>query len=288
MNLLLQLNQNWFIFLQLCLFDTERNISLNQQMSIATSLISISKASAELYLSEGLEGTIDTFKGNGDSMLKGRSLFQKLELIFQFSPAFLTTLAFRVSCLSIITVFFGFEGFLLQHPSLLWIGVIEAIRTGINFIVAFYFFSHNNRKDRLRNAIHYPTLLILARSYFDSRKESHPKMMAVHMMSTIHYSICLAVTMTWFTILDPSTHLPRWSDHRFFFHDKPGLLVAIISLTFLLGLISIVFVWRLKHQVKTFAMKEGKMESYWGVDSRQPVLNTIAKIQPTDSHFADY
>ena len=164
-----------------------------------------------------------------------------------------------------------------------------SFRTGINFIVAFYFFAHNNRKDRLRNAIQYSSsLLILARSYFDSRKESHPKMMALHVMSTIHYSICLAVTMTWFTILDPSTHPPRWSDHRFFFDDKPGLLVAIISLTFLLGLISIVFVWRLKHQVKTFAMKEGKMESYWGVDSRQPVLNTIAKIQPTDSHFTDY
>ena len=70
MNLALQLNLNWFVFLQLCLFDTERNISLNQQMSIATSLISISKASAELYLSEGLKGTIDTLKGNGDSMLK--------------------------------------------------------------------------------------------------------------------------------------------------------------------------------------------------------------------------
>ena len=172
-------------------------------MSIATSLISISKASAELYLSEGLEGTIDTFKGNEDSMLKGRSLFQKLKLIIQFSPAFLTTLAFRVSCLSIITVFFGFEGYLLFHPSLLWILLIEAIRSGINFIVAFYFFFHNNRKDRLRNAIQYSSsLLILARSYFDSRKESHPKMMAVHMMSTIHYSICLAVTMIWFTILD--------------------------------------------------------------------------------------
>ena len=127
MNLALQLNYNWFVFLQLCLFDTERNISLNQKMSIATSLISISKASTELYLSEGLKGTIDTFKGNGDSMLKGRSLFQKLELIIQFSPAFLTTLAFRVSCLSIITVFFGFEGFLLHHPSLLWILLIEAV-----------------------------------------------------------------------------------------------------------------------------------------------------------------
>ena len=219
-------------------------------------------------------------------MLNGRSLFKKLELMIQFSPAFLTILTFRVCCLSIIIVFFGHEGFVIMPfgPIGAIFGAIGAIQAGINF----YFFSYNTLQDRFRNAFLYPSLLVLARSYFDSRKESHPKMMALHVMSTIHYSICLAVTMTWFTILDPSTHLPRWSDHRFFFHDKPGLLVATISLTFLLGLISIVFVWRLKHQVKTFAMKEGKMESYWGVDSRQPVLNTIAKIQPTDSHFADY
>ena len=214
-------------------------------------------------------------------MLKERSLFQKLKLMIQFCPAFLTTIAYKVCSASIIAVF------LLNSSE--YAVIYVAIQAGFNFIVAFFFLPNNTLQDRIRNAFYYGWApLILVRGRFESRKESHPKMIAANILSLIPGSICLTGIMFWFFALDPSTHLPNWSNPRFTFHDKPGLLAAVTSGTLLSGLISTAFIWRLKHQVKTIASKEGKLELYWGVDSNQPVLKTISKIQPTDPNFTDF
>ena len=218
-------------------------------------------------------------------MLKERSLFQKLKLMIQFCPAFLTTIAYKVCSASIIAVF------LLNSSEygVIYVYIATAIQAGINFSVAFFFLPNNTLQDRIRNVFHYGWApLILLKSHFDSRKESHPKMIAANILSLIPGSICLTGIMFWFFALDPSTHLPNWSNPRFTFHDKPGLLAAVTSGTLLSGLISTAFIWRLKHQVKTIASKEGKLELYWGVDSNQPVLKTISKIQPTDPNFTDF
>ena len=248
-------------------------------------LINFTKASVELYLSESLERAIDTsdgkFVSKGDSMLKERNLFQKLKLMIQFCPAFLTTIAYKVGGASIIAVF------LLNSSE--YGAIYVAIQAGINFIVAFSFLPNNTLQDRIHNAFFYGWApLILARGPFDSRKESHPKMIAANILSLIPGTICLTGIMFWFFALKPSTHPPNWSYPSFTFHDKPGLLAAVTSGTLLLGLISTAFIWRLKHQVKTIASKEGKLESYWGVDSNKPVLKTIDKIQPTDPNFTDF
>ena len=194
--------------MQLCLSDselTETHISIFQKACIAISLINFTKASVELYLSESLERAIDgKFVSKGDSMLKERNLFQKLKLMIQFCPAFLTTIAYKVCSASIIAVF------LLNSSE--YGAICVAIQAGINFILAFYFLPNITLQDRIRNAFSYGWApLTLSKSRFDSRKESHPKMIAANILSLIPGTICLTGIMFWFFALDPSTHLPNWS-----------------------------------------------------------------------------
>ena len=83
-------------------------------------------------------------------------------------------------------------------------------------------------------------------------------------------------------VLDTSTHPPHWSDRCFFFHGKPTLFLAITSATLVLGPISLLLTWRLKHQVKALAKSEDKMDTYWGAN-KQPILGSISRIQQPES-----
>ena len=258
------------------LSDAERKLTPLHLLCLASSFIMVSKCSTELFLCESLsmqtvslEGMFKHERSNKDSMLKGRSVLQKLWLIAQISPAFLTTSAFYTCSIALFIAFFTYKTYSL---------------TGIAFFcvtipIAFFFLPYNDRRDRLYNVLIYGSIpFILMKSPYASRKECFPKMMTMAITRLILHTLLLVVLMIWFLVLDPTTHLTHWSEHRFFFRGRQTLFLAATSATLLLGPISLLFIWRLKHQVKTLAKREGKLDTYWGTD-KQPVMRNISSIQ---------
>ena len=134
------------VFLQnnIIISDIERDIAVIQFVSILTSIIVMSKTSIELLLSEIFapeerrEATLRRF--NDDSMLKEKSLLQRLKLLVQFTPAFFTSLIIKSASISIISavlrgvyscfLYFGF-----------WMP--------ITFIFICYYFTHDNSQSAL-------------------------------------------------------------------------------------------------------------------------------------------
>ena len=94
------------------LSDSEKEVSVIQIMCIVSSVFTISRTVIDGFLRESFDSlqTYQTFlkneKVNDDSMLKDRSLFQKLKLMVQFSPAFLTSFVFKVHILPSWAVLF--------------------------------------------------------------------------------------------------------------------------------------------------------------------------------------
>ena len=201
------------------LSDAERKPIPLHFLCLTSSFIIINKSSIELFLRESLSSREflkfslkDMFKQemtNQDSLLKGRSLLQKLWLMAQFSPAFLLQFAFNVWSISIFVTLFTFENFSL----------IYLLINCISGFVSFFFLSYNTQMERYQNVFHYGTVHItLLKHPTESRKECFPKMMTMAITRLILYTLILIVLMIWFLVLDPSTHLTHWSDHRFFFH----------------------------------------------------------------------
>ena len=91
-------------------------------------------------------------------------------------------------------------------------------------------------------------------------------MMAASIIWVIFNISTLVRLMTRVGVMDESTHLSHWSEPRFAFHGHPTLFFVTTTAIILMGPVSIFCLWRMKHQVKALAMKEGKMDTYWGVD----------------------
>ena len=107
---------------------------------------------------------------------------------------------------------------------------------------------------------------IVGPPWHSNRKESFVKMMAASIIWLIIHTSILIGLMIWVGLMDESTHLPHWSEPRFAFHGRSSLFFATTIAIILMGPVSIFFLWRLKHQVKALAMKENKMDAYWGVN----------------------
>ena len=197
------------------LSDAEKKPTPLHLLCLTSSFIIINKSSIELFLSSSLSST-ELEQGvslegmlKDDSILKGRSLLKKMWLMAQFSPAFLLQFAFNIWSISIFIAFFTIKTFSLMFL---------LINCCAGF-VSFLFLSYENRKDRYQNVLHYGFVhIILVKSPYESRKECFPKMMTMAITRLILYTLILIVLMIWFLVLDPTTHLNHWSDHRFFFH----------------------------------------------------------------------
>ena len=124
------------------LSDFDREIDVSQIVSILTSVITISKITIEMFLietyipEENVQGHF--VPTNDDSMLKDRSVLEKLKLMIQFSPAFLTSLVFKAGSISIISAF-------LKEYSAVYFVMGDII---IFFFFLFYF-DYNNFYERV-------------------------------------------------------------------------------------------------------------------------------------------
>ena len=100
-------------------------------------------------------------------------------------------------------------------------------------------------------------------------------MMTASIIWLILNTLTLTMLMIWVGAMDPSTHLPHWSDHRFYFYKNLPLFFSLSSAMLVLGPISILFLWRLKQQVKAYAQKERQMDILWGPNISCKLESTI-------------
>ena len=243
--------------------DHERKVATIQWVSVVSSVATISKTAIKLYLGDQFnskDGNVfdkEAFDRDSprDSMMRGRSLLQRIKMTVQFSPAFLTSLIFKIGSIAIISAF-------LQRYVIIYIcgGTILSI------IVAFAYFNNCREHERLSNAIMYGlmNITILVKTLLGSRKEQYPTMMAVSQAWLILHTVTLMMLMVWFGAMDPSTHLAHWSEHKFFFYNNMALFYTATTTAIIFGPISIFSLWGLKKQVKAFAVRENQLQSFWG------------------------
>ena len=172
--------------------------------------------------------------------MEGRSVLQKLKLMAEFSPAFLTSLIFKVGSIAIICT-------LLKEYSAIYMG----IGIFLTFVMACYFYWLKDIEGRIGSAIFYSltNVTILAKCPLGSRKENYKQMLAVSVIWMILHTFTLLVLIIWFGAMDPSTHLPHWSEHRFAFHQNPTLFYTAASAMIVFGPISILSLRSLEDQV---------------------------------------
>ena len=246
----LEASPQLLLLLYSILSDSERNFALIQMVSTISSILTISKTSIELFLSRSFprvhlkvqDLTHDDSVDDSDSMLKDRSLLQKLKLMVEFSPAFLTSLIFKVGSISIICTF-------LKGYSVIYLSVGVFIAFIIAFIVSY---RYNECERAIFSAIFYSltNVTILAKSPRESRKDSYPQMLTVSITWLTLHTLTLIMLMIWFGTLDSSIHLPHWSEHRFTFRENPALFYSTTCAMIVFGPMSIFALWRLKRQVK--------------------------------------
>ena len=255
----LEASPQLMLLLYIILSDSERDVATIQKVSIASKIITISHTSIRLYLNESHESgsisrdVVDHTGTNGDSMMKDRSLYQKLKLMVQFSTAFLTSLIFKVGSIAIICAF-------LKDYSAIYFG----IGICLTFLAAFSFYSRPQNDEKTGSGLFYclTNVTILAKCPLGSRKENFPQMMAVSIAWLILHTLTLIGLMIWYGAMDPSTHLPHWSNHRFTFHENQALFFATTCSVLVFGPISILALWRLKRQVNALEEKEDKVDVY--------------------------
>ena len=243
--------------------DSERKVATIQWVSVVSSVATISKTTIKLYLADSYsapDGNIfsqEAFDRDSpqDSMLRGRGLLQRIKMIVQFSPAFLTSLIFKVGSIAIISTF-------LKRYVMIYI----CLGTILTIIVAFYYFNNNREHERLSTAIMCGicNITILVKTTLGSRKENYRTMMAVSLAWLIFHTVTILMLMVWFGAMDPSTHLAHWKQPRFFFYNNMALFYTATSGIIVFGPISIFSLWALKRQVKAFAAGENQLQCFWG------------------------
>lgn len=255
----LEASPQLLLLLYIILYDSERKIATIQIASIASSIITISKTSIELYLNESYnwdsvaKHVLYHTDTNDDSMMKDKTLCQKLKLMARFSPAFLTSLIFKVGSIAVICAF-------LKDYSAVYLGV----GIFLAFVVVVRY-SHDVMWDtRIGSGIFYclTNVTILAKCPLADREKNYTEMMAVSITWLILHTLTLIGLMIWYGAMDPSTHLPHWSNHRFTFHENQALFFATTCSVLVFGPISILALWRLKRQVNALEEKEDEVDVY--------------------------
>ena len=256
------------ILLYIFISDSERQIPWIQKASIMSSLFTISKTSTELYANEGYSwrgSTISMVLNHRltlkDSILKSKSLCDKLLIMAKLSPTFILSLAYKVSSIAIIAA-------LLKSYAVIYL-VIGIVTT---FIVAFktYDTSVYGIDEKAGGALFYclTNTTIVAKCPLHNRKINFRQMMAVSVTWMILHTTTLVGLMIWVSILPEYTHLNHWSSHRFVL-GHPLIFYPTINGVLFLGPLSILALWGLKKQVVALEQKEGGERILWSTGPRK-------------------
>jgi len=225
-----------------------------QWVSIVSSIFAISKTSIELFLGESYDGrtTPEAVRKHtdslNDSITKGKKLKETLLLWFKFSPAFLTSLIFKVGSIAIICI-------LLKQYVVIYL--VLGILT--NFAVAFKTYDTAiNIDEKIGFSAFYAlaNVTILAKCPLENRQLNFCAMMNVSMTWLILNSTSLVGLMLWVGALPTSTHFSHWSDQTVFMLEPTLFYPAICALVFLLGPFSIFCLRCLQAQVLSFEKVE--------------------------------
>ena len=245
--------------------DAERQIPWIQKASIISSLLSISKTSIELFVSESYSrgltsrNVLNHSHTCNDSLLKSKNLVGKLSIMAQLSPAFILSVAFKVG--SIVVICALLKGYAVIY---LTIGI------AITFIVAFLTYNTSAATDEKAGSALFYSLTnttIVAKCPLGNRKDNYLQMMAVSITWLILHTTTLVGLMIWVGLLPESTHLDHWSSHRFTL-IRPTVFYHTISGILLLGPLSILALWGLKRQVLALEEREKGKLKFWDARHR--------------------
>ena len=255
----LEASPQLLLLLYIIISDRERDIPWIQKASIISSLLTISKTSIELFVSESFcaltPSDITSHKRTcNDSLLKGKSLGRKLLIMAQVSPAFIFSLVFKVGSIAIICALLKFYAVIPVA-----IGIVLA------FIVAFKTYSLRGfTSQQAGSAIFYSltNTTIVAKCFLENRKHNYRQMMAVSKSWLIVHSTTLVGLAIWVGALPESTHLYHWSSHHFILTHSSIFYPTVISIL-LLGPLSIIALRVLKKQVLALEEKETGERKFW-------------------------
>lgn len=242
------------LLLYIIMADVEREIPWVQKASIISSLITISKTSIVLFCAESyFNSDVSTLEYSyNDSILKQHNIrgnclvqfMQKLWTMVKISPAFLTSLLYRVSALAIITA-------LLKQYAIVYIGFSVLL----TFVVTFAIHLNQEPTATKRSAIviglFYALISATTITKFPlmNRKDSYPLMMGVTIAWVILHTIALTTLMI-LVSLSPAYHLPHWANnHKLGLLDDLPTFYVICGIIILLGPVTIITLVGLKKQV---------------------------------------
>ena len=239
------------LLLYIIFSDAERYIPGVQMASLISSLFTISKTAIELFICESyydatsLSDVLNHTETSNDSLVKDKSLFRKLFIMAQFSPAFILGLAFKLGTIAFIWA-------LLPY----WVFIYIAVGIAITFIVAYIKYD-GPRDESVGSALFYSltNITITAKCPLGSRRKNYGQMMAVSITWMILHTLALVSLMIWVVALPESTRLDHWSSNRFTL-VRPIIFFPTTSGLLLLGPFSILALWSLKKQVLTLEEKE--------------------------------
>ena len=258
----LEASPQLLLLLYIILLDNERDVPLIQKASIASSILAISKTAIELFVSESYfvgipESIMNHDHTCKDSMLKGKTLFRKLWIMAQLSPAFIVSLIFKVGSIAVICTFLK-----VYAAVYLAVGILAA------FIVAYKNGSGKRNEDtKIGSALFYSmtNVTTLAKCPLKNRSFNYPQMMGVSLSWVVLHMTTLVGLMVWVGVMPESTHLDHWYDRNFTLNDADIFYPTVICIL-LLGPLSILALWGLKKQVLALEEKEKGDRKFWNAD----------------------
>jgi len=254
----LEASPQLLILLYIIVSDAERQIPWVQKASIVSSLLTISKTSIGLFLSESYsrgsksQDILNHSLTLNDSLLKEKNLVGKLSIMAQLSPAFILSLGFKVGSIAVICA-------LLKAYALVYL----VIGIAITFIVAFFTYDRSATTDEKAGSALFYSLtntIIVAKCPLGSRKDNYVQMKAVSISWLLLHTTTLLSLMIWVGLLPESTHLDHWSSHRLVL-IRPSVFYHTVSGILLLGLLG------LKRQVVDLGEKEKGERKFWDAQS---------------------
>jgi len=253
----LEASPQLLLLLYIIMVDAEREIPWIQKASIVSSVITITKTSIELFCGQSYTNADMSDKkwSYNDTLLIKHNLLGKLWIMVKISPAFVTSLVYRVSSLAIITA-------LLKQYAILYIGFGVVLTFVVTYIKAV---QYSDKENCLIFGMFYAltNTTITSKCPLRNRKENYPLMMVVTITWVILHTIALATLMV-LVSLPPSNHpMDHWANtNRLGLIDDLPTFYGICGAIILLGPISILALVWLKKQVNDMQVEGGRIP-FW-------------------------
>ena len=216
-----------------------------QILAIVSAYFTIAKTSIEMFAAESGEwGCASHFIKHeltvDDSMLKNKTLLAKLLLLVQLSPAFLSSLVFRVGSLSVVcTLLKGYSGVYIG------LGIVIAFVTAYNTVYNL------GSDERVGDSLFYclTNVTILSKCPHYNRKKNYKPMFSVSLAWLVYHSLALCSLMFWYSLLPHPAH---WAATRL---ASPAIFYTVCGSLLALAPLSILALWGLKRQVMAMGAK---------------------------------